>query len=286
MPEGDTIFKLAQVLRGDLLGRTLTGCGLQGQGQAENLVGSTVTEVQTRGKHLLLKLDDEFALRVHLGMNGSWRRFPAQATPPRNGQVSVVLQTEQQTLICTQAMEVEVFPWVRLPWHRQLSQLGPDLLSAQEPDWSEVLRRLLRWHSEDSLLGEVLLDQRVAAGLGDVYRAELPFLGPWDSGSQAEAFRPHPEENLSPWTPIGQVSVKSIQGLYRRGRILLQANLGGWPRTTRFDRRGDKRPHRRGQNLWVYGRQSEPCLRCQTPIKGATLGLQNRVIFWCPRCQG
>ena len=70
--------------------------------------------------------------------------------------------------------------------------------------------------------------------------------------------------------------------MYRRARVLLQANLGGWFRTTRTDRRKTAEPK---ELLYVYGRASETCQRCQGEIQMGFQGLQNRVTYWCGGCQ-
>ena len=88
---------------------------------------------------------------------------------------------------------------------------------------------------------------------------------------------------LSPTTPAAGVSDTTLHALFAQGRALLQANLGGWPRTTTHDRRsgdaGDAPP------LYVYGRAGQPCLRCQTPITRAYLGKHRRSTYACPSCQ-
>jgi len=116
-------------------------------------------------------------------------------------------------------------------------------------------------HSELVTIGEALLDQRIVAGLGTVYRAELLFL-----------------RGVNPWTPAADVS--DPEGLLALARRLLLAHRGTFTRVTTGDRR-------RGQELWVYGRQGQPCRRCGTPVRRGMQGsdLEERVIYWCPRCQ-
>ena len=107
----------------------------------------------------------------------------------------------------------------------------------------------------------MLLDQRVAAGIGNVYKSELAFM----DRLEGDAFRPG-ERGYCPWTPLGEVPQEELVGMFKRARLLLQANLGGWWRTTTVDRR--KVPASRKGNLFVYGRAEEACFRCAEPSHG------------------
>ena len=193
---------------------------------------------------------------------------------------AVVLATESTELVLFNALDVELIPTPQKRWHEQLNALGPDLLGETEPDWADVLKRCYRLHKSEDLLGEVLLDQRVAAGIGNVYKSELAFMGPLEE----DAFRPA-EVGFSPYLPLGQVPPEALEGMFRRARPLLQANLGGWFRTTRVDRR--KAPAPKDGIVFVYGREGEECRRCENgQVQMGFQGLQNRVTYWCDKCQG
>ncbi|MFA7481509.1 MAG: DNA-formamidopyrimidine glycosylase family protein [Vulcanimicrobiota bacterium] len=278
MPEGDTVHKVAEVIRKELNGRVLTDCRVRGVYGSERLAGSKVLEVRALGKHMLVAFDRDLQLRVHLGMKGSWHRYPAGIPwkKPRQSAV-VVLSTASTELALFNAQEVELIPTPQLKWHRQLSHLGPDLLAASEPDWTDIVARCYRYRQAEDPLGEVLLDQRVAAGIGNVYKSELAFLGPLEE----DAFKPA-ETGLSPHRVLSDVCPEQLKGLYRRARPLLQANLGGWSRTTRVDRRQTPAPK---VALYVYERPGEECFRCGKTIQAGFQGLQNRVTFWCDGCQ-
>lgn len=279
MPEGDTVHKVARVIDQELRGHTLTEALVQGVYGSERLAGSVVEDIEAVGKHLLITLDCDLQLRVHLGMKGSWHRYPPGVAWKRSpNSASVVLKTATVQLICFQAMETELIPTPQRKWHRQLTNLGPDLLATQEPDWARVVKRVYELHTGQDLLGEILLDQRVAAGIGNVYKSELAFLGVLER----DPFRPAPV-GYSPYLPLAQTEPEVLEGLFRRARPLLQANLGGWRRTTRVDRRVAPAP--RDGNLYVYGRVKENCYRCQGEIEIGFQGLQNRVTYWCGACQ-
>lgn len=279
MPEGDTIHKVAAVVRRELDGEILTRCLIRGVYGSERLRGARVLEVEALGKHMLVHFDREVQLRVHLGMHGSWHRYPAGAKWKRSPRsASVVLETEKTSLVCFNPMEVEVITTPQRHWHRQLQNLGPDLLGPDEPDWPAVYARCRELHPAEDLLGEVLLDQRVTAGIGNVYKSELAFMGPLESDPFALGARAY-----SPWAAWRSVPEQDLLGMLQRARPLLQANLGGWYRTTRVDRRSS--PASPEGNLYVYGRVGEPCERCGEEIARGHQGLQNRVTYWCPKCQ-
>lgn len=263
VPEGDTIHKLAAQLRPDLVGRMLIR-GPQG------LRGQEVTRVEARGKHLLIHAGDR-VLRTHLGMRGTWHRY-RPGEPWKRRYAPLVLATEETVLVCFDPSQVEVFPARELPVHPLLRNLGPDLADPRV-DLDEVLRRI----RPGPELGEVLLDQGVACGLGNVYKSEVPFLGPLE----VDPFRPG--RGVDPFRPVESFHAEELKGLYRRAAELLRANLGGWPRTTTADRR---HAGPRGSALWVYRRAGRPCRVCGTRIACRLQGEHARPTWFCPRCQG
>ena len=138
-----------------------------------------------------------------------------------------------------------------------VGHLGPDLLG---PDWDpEVALANLR-SVPDAPVGDALLDQRRLAGVGNVYKSELCFLG-----------------KVDPLTPVRLVP--DLPFVVDRAKVLLEANKDRYTRITTGDRRS-------GHQLWVYGRRG-PCLRCGSPIRKADQGPpgQERPTYWCPRCQ-
>ena len=129
------------------------------------------------------------------------------------------------------------------------------------PDWdaAEALRRLMA--QPDRAIGEALIDQRVMAGPGNVYKSEACFL-----------------RGVDPWTPVGEVSKPAAMvALMKR---LMEANRSIGAQVTT----GDTRP---GRSHWVYGRGGEPCRRCGSRVRRASQGVapRERVTYWCPSCQ-
>lgn len=260
MPEGDTITKLARFLDQALAGQSIQALRLHPAFGA-SAGPAQVERVSAQGKHLYIALDNGRLLRSHLGLYGSWHRYRSGEPwrRPRR-QASILVQAAEWDYVCFNAKQAE---WLEQGGFRladQQHRLGIDLISEQiEP--AALLARARQLLSPATLMVDVLLDQRLAAGIGNVYKSELLFL-----------------QRYSPLATLGSVSDETLVGFYQQAAELLKANLGGGPRTTRFaqDRRG---------HLWVYGRRDLSCLRCDTPIRRSILGAQPRSTYWCESCQ-
>jgi endonuclease-8 len=265
VPEGDTIFRTAEVLRAALVGRRIIAAraqpqpGLRSVPDLSRLIGATVASVEARGKHLLIGFDAGLTLRTHLRMRGSWHRYrPGEAWRRSPRSASVVLETAESVAVAFDTPVAELLTDAGLIRSRALSTLGPDLL-ARSFDGEEALRRLRERDGE--ALGNALLDQRAVAGIGNVYKSEVAFL-----------------EGLDPWAPVAAFDDADLLNALRTARRLLEANTRGGARITTGSRA-------RGQGLWVYGRAGRPCRRCGTGVQSARQGELARLTYWCPRCQ-
>jgi endonuclease-8 len=222
------------------------------------LVGAHVASVEARGKQLLIGFDNGLTIRSHLRMRGSWRLLgpsPSRRPSPR---ASAVIETTAGVAVAFDTPVVELLSASELRRSAPLRTLGPDLL-AESFDAGEALRRLRARPGVP--LGEALLDQRLMAGIGNVYKSEVAFL-----------------ERLDPWSPVSAFDDEALQRAMRRARSLLQANVGGGPRSTTGRRRV-------GETVWVYRRTGRACRRCGTPIRSRRQGEQARMTYWCPQCQ-
>jgi endonuclease-8 len=261
MPEGDTIHKLANYFAPRLEGQTVLGLTLPDAEGARRCTGRRIQRVFARGKHLFFELDEALLIRTHLGMYGSWHRYrPEERWRKPRHRASLVLTTADEVYVCFNAKEVELVaaPGVR---ERILStRLGPDLVDPAV-DLTTVVRRAREFLPGDAPLADVLLDQRVAAGIGNVYKSEVLFI-----------------EGQLPQTPQSAIGDQTLRDAFALASRLLRRNLGGGPRVTRFE------PDAAGR-LWVYGRRGRPCLRCEGTVEGARFGAGNRATFWCPGCQ-
>jgi endonuclease-8 len=260
VPEGDTVHKLAAALRAGLAGVPVARVEVAGDALAA-LAGQEVDDVFSRGKHLFIAFDQGILIRSHLGMHGRWHRYGAGEPWQRPArQASLALWTGDRVFVCFNAREVECLPRAGLR-HRDLAdRLGPDLTDPGV-DVTGLAERARARLPPGAPLADVLLDQGVAAGVGNVYKSEVLFL-----------------EGQHPLRRLGETSEETLRRLFSRAVELLRRNLGGGPRVTR----GDGGP---GSDLWVYGRGGRPCLRCGALIRSARLGCTLRPSFWCPRCQ-
>jgi endonuclease-8 len=261
LPEGDTVYKLAAYLDIRLRGRRLAAGSRVAAAAHLALRGRTVERVVARGKHLWVELDHGPALRSHLGMHGSWHRYaPGEPWQRDAGRASIVLVTGDALFVCFDAMEVEAVRPESVRAHQLAARLGPDLaVAAIDVEGIEARARAFLEPAEP--LADVLLDQRVAAGIGNVYKSEVLFL-----------CRIHPR------TALGALTSRRLRALYETAHACLRRNLGRGPRSTRWVRDG------RGR-LWVYRRGGLPCLGCGTRIATARLGRGWRSTYWCPDCQ-
>jgi endonuclease-8 len=261
VPEGDTIFRTAASLRTWLGDRELTGARSTSPSvPAHVLVGDRVADVEARGKHLLIRFASGRVLHTHMRMTGSWHVYRAGERWKRPaGGARVVLEAGDRVAVCFDAPVVELLAARMEAVHPALQELGPDIL--REPfDPTEVVRRA-RTRLPGTPVGEILLDQRVVAGIGNVYRSECLFLA-----------------GLAPDTPLSVVPGDRLLLAVGEAARLMRANAGPAAGARRDVGLGPGRH-------WVYGRQGRPCRRCGAAVRVARIGRQARTAYWCPSCQ-
>jgi endonuclease VIII len=269
MPEGDTLYRIAGGLRPYLIGRPVIAASARQPGpRAEALLGATITSVESRGKHLLIRFDTGLELRSHLGLRGSWHRYsPAERWRRPPSRARIVLEVPGAVAVCFDAPTVELFESRTEPIHQVLSVLGPDLLDPEftKTGEAEALRRLRDSARASMTIAEALLDQQALAGIGNVYKNEVLFI-----------------ERVDPFRAVGDVDEDVLRDLVRMVRRLLIENLGRASRITTDPGVAGGRGQGR---LWVYGRSGRPCRRCGATILDRRHGRLNRRTFWCPGCQ-
>jgi endonuclease VIII len=251
MPEGDTVYRTATKLREALAGKVLTQCDVRVPKFATvDLTGQVVDEVLSRGKHLFIRVGGA-SIHSHLKMDGAWliggqiRRVPAH-------KIRIILAAGASRAAGIDLGVLEVLE--RAHDMEAVAHLGPDLLGL---DWEPAVARANLVADPRRPLAETLLDQRVMAGIGNVYANELCFV-----------------TGYLPTSPVGRV--KDPLRMVQRARDMLWLNRSRINRTTTGDTRS-------GRDLWVYGRAGRPCRRCGTLIESDSSG--ERVSFWCPDCQ-
>jgi endonuclease-8 len=264
VPEGDTLHRAANRLRPALAGATLTRFEAPRLRGDRPTPGVEIREVEAVGKHLLIHFADGLTLRTHLGMPGSWHLYPAGTRwrKPRH-LLRALVAVPGWEAVCFSAPQVETYrpahPGGALGTGRDpIGHLGPDLCTP-EPDLEDALRRWDALPEPGTSAAEVLLDQRVAAGIGNVYKSELLH-----------------RCRVDPFVDAALVPEPVRRQLLTAANRLLLLNLTTTRRTTVAGPAG---------SVAVYGRARRPCPRCGTPVRMARHGSQNRSTYWCPTCQ-
>jgi endonuclease-8 len=257
VPEGDTIFRTATTLRRWLVEREITAARTTAPVPVQLLVGDRVTAVDARAKHLLMRFASERVLHTHMRMTGSWHVYPAgQPWHLPAGQARLVLEAAERVAVCFNAPVIELLSAGGERVHPALATLGPDVL-VDPLDVGAVIERAAR-RPPETQIGDLLLDQQVVSGIGNIYRCEALFL----TGV-------HPSR-LASGVDLGAVVTAAAR--------IMRANLGpGGPMGRNVGLGADDR--------WVYRRSGRPCRRCGTRVESGRVGMQARTAYWCPRCQ-
>jgi endonuclease VIII len=274
MPEGDTIFRAARTLHRALADSIVTRFEsvypqLTRVADDTPIIGRLVERVESQGKHLLMRFSGDLVLRTHMRMSGSWHIYrPDERWHRSPREMRVLVATERFVAVGFNIPVAEFETTHTLRRDEALGSLGPDLLSPAF-DEAEALRRMRRQASVE--IGPVLLNQRVVAGIGNVFKSETLFLC-----------------GVHPFTRVSQITDQQLVALLRTGRRLLGANVLPSSKegiTTYTGLRARSIDAEHSDRLWVYGRGNKPCRRCDTPIAARKQGLDARITYWCPRCQ-
>jgi endonuclease VIII len=264
MPEGDTIHHAANRIRSALVGSEIVSIETPHPRHArdrwpERLQGRGVRRVDAHGKHLFVRFEGDLTLHSHLRMTGKWgvyergqrwRRSPRRAW--------LVIRTESHEVVEFDGPVLELMTDSRTRFDRRLAMLGPDIL-ADDFDERVYLRRL-REDDPTRGIGDAVLDQRIVAGIGNVWKCEGCFLA-----------------GVDPWRKLSDVPDEQALAIVRMARPLMQESAVNGPRTTAAPG-GD-------WAVWVHERTGLPCRRCGTRIRARGQGDDNRTTYWCPTCQ-
>jgi len=247
MPEGDTIFRIARTLDRALAGKIVTRfeTALPRLARVDDqtpLRGRTLQRVTASGKHLIIEFSGDLFLRTHLRMNGSWHLY-------RSGERWRRSRDDMRIVIATADFEAVGFniPVAEFLSDPTVTRQGPDLLS-ESFDIDEAIRRLRERGSTE--IADALLDQRVLAGIGNIYKSE---------GLHAAG--------VNPFQRVDALTDDVLRRIVRKAKAMLE-------RSTR------ERPR-----FLVYERRGQPCRRCGTPIEYRKQGPDARGTYWCPKCQ-
>ncbi|MEZ4650502.1 MAG: DNA-formamidopyrimidine glycosylase family protein [Candidatus Eisenbacteria bacterium] len=273
MPEGDTIHRSAHHLSLALVDRPV----LNYWARRPELLRfrrqeCVVTAVEARGKSLLIHFDDGVALYSHMKMSGSWHIYrPGERWQLPSHLSRVAIENDRFVAVCFSAPDLELLTRDEVGAHPVLAALGPDLLGPNF-DLEEALARFRaasgakvpgakssEAETRDLSIGEAVLNQRIVAGIGNVWKSEMLFV-----------------TGIDPFLPVSEVADDLLRKLLRDARVLMRKNLDTVVRTTRFVPGGD---------LWVYERAGEPCYRCRTKVERERQGRPSRSTYFCVRCQ-
>jgi endonuclease VIII len=260
MPEGDTILRAARRMRPVLEGAVPDEIRTPQPRHArdrwpERLAGRRVVAVETHGKHLFLRFEGDLVLHSHLRMTGAWAVYRHGARWRRaTKRAWLVLRARGHEVVEFDGPVLELMTAGRKRFDQRLNALGPDVLAPEGFDATRFLRRL-RAADPTRPIGEALLDQRIVAGIGNVWKAE----GCW--GTQ-----------LDPWRRVQDTDEQEALAVIEHIRPLMLQAAEATPTAGKPDRN-------------VYGHAGRPCPRCGTLIQARGQGDENRTTYWCPSCQ-
>ena len=279
MPEGDTILRAARALHRTLAGRVVTRFdsvypSVTRVAEDHPIVGRTIESVFARGKHLLMAFSGDLVLRTHMRMNGSWHLYRPGAPWQRPARdMRVLVATADAVAVGFSVPIAELLSNRQLERHKEIRALGPDLLAGAgeqyeySVDTAEIVRRM-RARGRDGV-ADLLLNQRVVAGIGNVFKSEILFVA-----------------GIDPFMPAASLSDADLERIVGIARDQLAAAV--LDRSKTLARSIGRRPTRSldpAAALWVYSRGGKPCRRCGAIILSKKTGLDARLTYWCPQCQ-
>ena len=274
MPEGDTIYRAARALGHVLEGKVVTRfetalAPLASVDDNTPVAGRTVEKVESRGKWLLIHFSGDLILVTHMLMSGSWHLYRSGERWRRSRrEMRAVIATAEFEAVAFNVPVAKFYTASTLARNSTIPKLGPDLLGAKFAA-DEAKTRLLV-HGDEQI-ANVLLNQRVMAGLGNVYKSEVLFAC-----------------GIHPFRQVDTLAPAEIDCILERARRFLEANVkdgadGGMVTYTGLRR--TTRASDPGARLWVYRRQGKECRRCGAKIVMQRQGPGARSTYWCPVCQ-
>jgi len=247
VPEGDTIHRAANRLRSVLAGERLVRLEIRHTPVRSPAPGTMISDVEAVGKHLLIEFADGHVLRSHMRMSGSWHVYKPDDRWRKPAHLArAVVEVEGWTAVCFAAPVVELERTGERA--SRVAHLGPDLTNPEVTD-ADIEAGVDRMPVGE--IGAVLLDQRVAAGIGNIFKSETLFVC-----------------GVNPFTDTSSLDRATKHTLLTTASKLLRASVAGTARPRN-----------------VYGRSGQPCKRCGTPIRSQRQGELQRTTYWCPTCQ-
>ena len=282
MPEGDTIYRSARALNLALAGEVVAGfeagvATLASVADSKGVVGRVVERVEARGKWCLLHFSGDLILVTHMLMSGSWHiyRTGERWRVPRSS-VRCAVRVEGFVALAVNVPVTEFHTARTLERTSQVPKLGVDILG--EGYSTEMGVKALRKYGlrkPEAEVGVTLLNQRVMAGLGNVYKSEVAF-----------AAGVNPFRQMRTLTERELEVMADVSGRYMRANVANGSSAtGGDAIVTYAGNRRTTHSMNAGDRLWVYGRQGQECRRCGALVMMRKQGEQVRSTYWCPVCQ-
>jgi endonuclease VIII len=247
MPEGDSIERARRSLTPLIVGHAIVRAECRWPEVVRGLVGTTCTNIEAHGKQMLIAFSDDTFVRVHLGMTGSWHRYdPGERWQRPREELGIALETKEDVVVCFKVPELERLTQSERKNHVALVSLGPDVLV--EPfDLDEVVRRARHPDRADMDVADLLLDQRVAAGIGNIYKCESLFA-----------------QRLSPHASVASLDDDTLRALYTKASHLMRDSVASG---------------RVPQSIY----RARLCPACNARVTVEEQG--DRLTWWCARCQ-
>jgi endonuclease-8 len=278
MPEGDTIYRSARAMQRAIGGKVCTGfeTGLAPLARVNDdapLTGRMIEKVEARGKWLLIYFSGDLILVTHMLMSGSWHLYKTgEKWWMGKDRMRAVIRTADWQAIAFNVPVAEFHTARSLERYSQIPKLGIDLLSDEFTVENGVAK--LKAYGAEYPAAEfavVLLNQRVLAGLGNVYKSEVAFAAA-----------------VNPFRAMSTITDRELEVMAEVSQKWLKVNVldgAGDGIVTYSGNRRTTGASDRAERLWVYGRQGEECRRCGAPIQMRKQGEQARSTYWCPSCQ-
>jgi endonuclease-8 len=272
VPEGDAIFRTARTLHRALAGHEVARFesvlpALTRVHEDTPITGRTIERVEAAGKYVLMRFTGNLVLRTHMRMSGSWHIYrPGETWQRPRRDMRVLVATKGFEAVGFNVPVAEFLKPAELARHDDLRLMGPDLLG-EDFDADEAVRR---FRGRGALaIADALLNQRIAAGVGNIYKSEVLFLC-----------------GVDPFAPVERLSDETLREILAIAGKHLKANVAdpkGGITTYRGYRRGAGGDA--SERRYVYGRARKPCRKCGTLIRVKAQGPHARLTYWCPACQ-
>jgi endonuclease VIII len=282
MPEGDTIYRAARALQKALGGKAVTGfeTGLAKLARVNDdapLVGRVVEKVESRGKWCLIYFSGDLILVTHMLMSGSWHLYGAgERWQMARARMRVAIRASDENgdweAVAFNVPIAEFHTARSLERSGQVPKLGPDVLSNEFTVDGGAAR--LAAHAKENPEAEVavvLLNQRVLAGLGNVYKSEVAFAA-----------------GVNPFRAMSTITHREMEKMVDVAQRYMKANVADGSRGGIVTYTGNRRTTHamdREERLWVYGREGQECRRCGVVVMMRKQGMQARLTYWCAECQ-